>query len=110
MRRDAGFTATGAGIDVPAGTRVLLAEPNVVGADTHLEPSLSLGPGAWGGSSTGDNVSDRHLTNRKRLAWGRDALSAAEDLKTDGISDERIKLAVTKALDELDAGDAEGLL
>ncbi len=102
MRRDAGFTATGAGIDVPAGTRVLLAEPNVVGADTHLEPSLSLGPGAWGGSSTGDNVSARHLTNRKRLAWGHDALPKVKEPRAEEITDERLRRMVRRVLDELD--------
>ena len=81
-----------------------------VGVTTRLEPSLTLGPGAWGGSATGDNVSARHLTNRKRLAWGRDALPKVEEPRADEISDERLRQVVRKVLDELDAGDAEGLL
>lgn len=73
-----------------------------VGATTNLEPSLTLGPGAWGGSSTGDNVSARHLTDRKRLAWDS-SLTPRDADKPGGetISDERIKHAVAKALDEL---------
>jgi acetaldehyde dehydrogenase (acetylating) len=106
VRRDAGFIATGAGIDVPAGSRVLVntcSALGAVGVTTRLEPSLTLGPGAWGGSATGDNVSARHLTNRKRLAWDRDALPKVEEPRADEISDERLRQVVRKVLDELDA-------
>jgi hypothetical protein len=74
---------------------------NAVGATTHLEPSLTLGPGAWGGSATGDNVSARHLTNRKRLAWDHDALPKVEESRAEEITDERLRRMVRQVLDEL---------
>jgi acetaldehyde dehydrogenase (acetylating) len=40
-----------------------------VGYTTGLEPSMTLGPGTWGGSIVSDNVSARHLLNIKRLAF-----------------------------------------
>ncbi len=40
-----------------------------VGGTTGLDPAMTLGPGAWGGSSTSDNISPLHLLNVKRLAY-----------------------------------------
>jgi acetaldehyde dehydrogenase (acetylating) len=40
-----------------------------VGYTTGLDPSLTLGPGTWGGSIISDNVTARHLMNVKRLAF-----------------------------------------
>jgi acetaldehyde dehydrogenase (acetylating) len=40
-----------------------------VGYTNGLEPSMTLGPGTWGGSIISDNVSARHLMNVKRLAF-----------------------------------------
>jgi acetaldehyde dehydrogenase (acetylating) len=40
-----------------------------VGFTTGLDPSLTLGPGTWGGSIISDNVTARHLMNVKRLAF-----------------------------------------
>jgi len=40
-----------------------------VGYTNGLEPSMTLGPGTWGGSIISDNVSARHLINVKRLAF-----------------------------------------
>ncbi|MDR1465622.1 MAG: acetaldehyde dehydrogenase (acetylating) [Oscillospiraceae bacterium] len=42
-----------------------------VGATTGLPPALTLGCGAVGGSATSDNVGPRHLTNIRRVAYGR---------------------------------------
>ncbi|MDR0883454.1 MAG: acetaldehyde dehydrogenase (acetylating) [Oscillospiraceae bacterium] len=42
-----------------------------VGATTALPPAFTLGCGAIGGSATGDNIEARHLTNIRRVAWGR---------------------------------------
>jgi acetaldehyde dehydrogenase (acetylating) len=69
-----------------------------VGLTTHLEPSLTLGPGAWGGSATGDNVTARHLINVKRLAYDREGLPEREKREP---TDEEIAVAVKRALDEL---------
>ena len=40
-----------------------------VGVTNGLEPSMTLGPGTWGGSIISDNVSAKHLMNFKRLAY-----------------------------------------
>lgn len=40
-----------------------------VGYTNGLEPSMTLGPGTWGGSIISDNVTARHLLNVKRLAF-----------------------------------------
>lgn len=41
-----------------------------IGATTNLAPSMTLGCGAMGGSSTTDNVTAYHLMNVKRIAYG----------------------------------------
>ncbi|HDR06575.1 MAG TPA: aldehyde dehydrogenase family protein, partial [Candidatus Coatesbacteria bacterium] len=69
-----------------------------VGLTTNLEPSLTLGPGAWGGSATGDNVTARHLVNVKRLAYDREGLPARAKREP---TDEEIALVVRRVLDEL---------
>ena len=69
-----------------------------VGYTTNLEPSLTLGPGAWGGSATGDNVTARHLINVKRLAYDREGLPEREKREP---TEEEVALAVRRALDEL---------
>jgi len=54
--------------------RILVNTPaalGAIGATTGLPPALTLGPGAWGGSSTSDNITPMHLINVKRLAYGR---------------------------------------
>ncbi len=40
-----------------------------VGYTNGLDPSMTLGPGTWGGSIVSDNVTARHLMNIKRLAF-----------------------------------------
>jgi acyl-CoA reductase-like NAD-dependent aldehyde dehydrogenase len=42
----------------------------IIGVGTGLTPSLTLGCGTFGGNSTTDNVTYRHLLNIKRLALG----------------------------------------
>ena len=53
-------------------SRILVNAPGVqgsIGLATGLTPSLTLGCGTFGGSSTTDNVTYRHLLNVKRLAY-----------------------------------------
>ena len=38
-----------------------------VGYTTGFAPAMTLGPGAWGGSSTSDNITPLHLINIKRM-------------------------------------------
>ncbi|MBX2989579.1 MAG: aldehyde dehydrogenase family protein [Bacteroidetes bacterium] len=40
-----------------------------VGYTNGLDPSMTLGPGTWGGSIISENVTARHLMNIKRLAF-----------------------------------------
>ena len=53
-----------------------------VGFTTGFAPAMTLGPGAWGGSSTSDNITPLHLINIKRLGGEinryRDPLRAAQ--------------------------------
>lgn len=46
-----------------------VASIGAVGYTTALEPSMTLGPGTWGGSIISDNVSAKHLLNIKSLAF-----------------------------------------
>jgi acetaldehyde dehydrogenase (acetylating) len=40
-----------------------------IGLSTGLDPAMTLGCGGWGGNSTSDNITPRHLLNIKRLAY-----------------------------------------
>ena len=52
--------------------RIVVNTPSSVGAvgyTTGLMPSLTLGPGTWGGSIVSENVTASHLMNIKTLAF-----------------------------------------
>jgi len=69
-------------------SRVLVNTPGAlggIGGTTNLVPSLTLGCGAVGGSSTSDNVGPMNLINIRKLAYGTREL---EDLKEVKASDE----------------------
>jgi len=54
-------------------SRILVNTPGAlggIGATTDLPPSLTLGCGAVGGSSTSDNIGPNNLINIRRLAYG----------------------------------------
>lgn len=58
------------GMAMPA-SRILVNSPGaqgIVGYTTNLMPSFTLGCGTFGGNSTTDNVTFRHLLNVKRMA------------------------------------------
>ncbi|MFH1195942.1 MAG: acetaldehyde dehydrogenase (acetylating) [bacterium] len=46
-----------------------------VGYTTSLDPSLTLGPGTWGGSIISENVTAKHLMNIKTLAFESNAMN-----------------------------------
>ncbi|NWF50524.1 MAG: aldehyde dehydrogenase family protein [Ignavibacteriaceae bacterium] len=46
-----------------------VASVGAVGLTTALNPSMTLGPGTWGGSIISENVTARHLINVKSLAF-----------------------------------------
>lgn len=58
------------GLAMPASRIVanVSASLGIVGGGTGLQPSMTLGCGTFGGNSTTDNVTYRHLLNVKRLA------------------------------------------
>lgn len=58
--------------------RILVNTPASVGAvgyTTALDPSMTLGPGTWGGSIVSDNVTAKHLLNIKSLAFETNPVS-----------------------------------
>lgn len=70
--------------------RVLVNTPGPhgsVGITTKLMPAMTLGCGAMGGNSTGDNVGPQHLINIKRVAWK--VREAAEALPLPPYEEER---------------------
>jgi len=46
-----------------------VASIGAIGYTTALDPSMTLGPGTWGGSIISDNVTAKHLLNIKSLAF-----------------------------------------
>lgn len=62
-------------------SRLLVNTPGAlggVGATTNLDPALTLGCGAIGGSATSDNVNPMHLIDIRRVAYGQQEL---EDIR-----------------------------
>jgi acyl-CoA reductase-like NAD-dependent aldehyde dehydrogenase len=53
-------------------SRILVSSPGtqgVLGLTTGLDLSMTLGCGTWGGTSTTDSITYRHLLNIKRIAY-----------------------------------------
>jgi acetaldehyde dehydrogenase (acetylating) len=55
-----------------------VASIGAVGYTTALTPSMTLGPGTWGGSIISDNVSAKHLINIKSLAFETSPVNKGE--------------------------------
>lgn len=58
--------------------RIVVNTPSSVGAvgyTTSLTPSMTLGPGTWGGSIVSENVTASHLMNVKTLAFETKAVN-----------------------------------
>jgi acetaldehyde dehydrogenase / alcohol dehydrogenase len=67
-------------------SRILVNSPGtqgVLGLTTGLVPSMTLGCGTWGGTSTTENVTYRHLLNIKRIAYYAPERAGLEALGTD---------------------------
>lgn len=56
-----------------------------VGYTTALTPSLTLGPGTWGGSIISENVSAKHLMNVKHLAFETNPINHSTGAGTSGL-------------------------
>ncbi|NTU83832.1 MAG: aldehyde dehydrogenase family protein [Chloroflexales bacterium] len=74
-------------------SRILVNGPGAqgcIGMGNGLVPSLTLGCGTFGGTSTTDNVSYTHLLNIKRVAYHQQPLAhPVEYQRTHGESDQR---------------------
>ena len=57
-----------------------VASVGAVGYTTALTPSMTLGPGTWGGSIISDNVSAKHLMNIKSLAFETNPVNRGESV------------------------------
>ena len=57
-----------------------VASVGAVGYTTGLTPSMTLGPGTWGGSIISDNVSAKHLMNIKSLAFETNPVNRGESV------------------------------
>lgn len=55
-----------------------VASVGAVGYTTALSPSMTLGPGTWGGSIISDNVTAKHLINIKSLAFEINPVNTGE--------------------------------
>ena len=58
-----------------------VASIGAVGYTTALEPSMTLGPGTWGGSIISENVSAKHLLNIKSLAFETNPVNRGDGVK-----------------------------
>jgi len=86
--------------------RILVNTPasqGAIGYTTGLAPALTLGCGTWGGSSTSDNVTPRHLINIKRMAYGLTQSGREDSARrvVGGYSQEEIALIVRQVLAQL---------
>ncbi len=64
--------------------RILVNTPASVGAvgyTTALDPSMTLGPGTWGGSIISDNVTAKHLMNVKSLAFETNSVNEGKAVR-----------------------------
>jgi acetaldehyde dehydrogenase (acetylating) len=59
-----------------------VASIGAVGYTTALTPSMTLGPGTWGGSIISDNVSAKHLMNIKSLAFETKPVNKGESVSS----------------------------
>jgi acetaldehyde dehydrogenase (acetylating) len=81
-----------------------------VGYTTGLEPSMTLGPGTWGGSIVSDNVTARHLLNIKRLAFEINPVNpaaSASTMRSTGLAEPTRRPAYGVGLNE---NDLDGLI
>jgi len=59
-----------------------VASVGAVGYTTALTPSLTLGPGTWGGSIVSENVSAKHLMNIKYVAFETNPVNEGQSTNT----------------------------
>ena len=62
-----------------------------VGYSTSLAPSMTLGPGTWGGSIISENVTAKHLLNIKTLAFESTVVNSGDCISSFGGSTPGVK-------------------
>lgn len=65
--------------------RIVCNTPSSIGAvgyTTSLMPSMTLGPGTWGGSIISENVTAKHLINVKTLAFETNPVNKGESVNS----------------------------
>lgn len=87
-------------------SRILVNTPGAlggIGATTNLLPSLTLGCGAVGGSSTSDNIGPLHLINIRRLAYGVKELEdiQAPRMEQSACSDDLVRVVLSRVLEKI---------
>lgn len=88
-------------------SRILVNTPGAlggIGATTNLLPSLTLGCGAIGGSSTSDNIGPLNLINLRRLAYGVRELEDISDPQPEQANmsnDDLIKAVLARVLEKM---------
>lgn len=75
-----------------------------VGYTNGLDPSMTLGPGTWGGSIISENVTARHLLNYKRLAFETHPINpdTGQTVKTEPAHGAREQQSARSWMDEID--------
>ena len=84
-------------------SRVLVNSPSslgAVGVTTNLDPSLTLGCGPVGGSSTTDNVGVKHLFNIRYVAYGLEE-TVPQKVESSGVDIEAISQLVVEQLKKM---------
>ena len=79
--------------------RILVNTPSThggIGATTGIAPSLTLGSGAVGGSSTSDNVTPLHLINIRRVAFGLNPWKVEKE--AEDVDIESLKVLIKKVI------------
>jgi acetaldehyde dehydrogenase (acetylating) len=59
-----------------------VASLGAVGYTTSLAPSMTLGPGTWGGSIVSENVTAKHLLNIKTLAFESTPVNSGDSISS----------------------------
>jgi acetaldehyde dehydrogenase (acetylating) len=66
-----------------------VASVGAVGFTTSLSPSMTLGPGTWGGSIISENVTAKHLINIKNIAFETHPINKGEGVTSFDMPDMR---------------------
>lgn len=69
-----------------------------VGYTTALAPSLTLGPGTWGGSIVSENVTAKHLMNIKYLAYETNPINKGNSLNSSHLTNSNIMFEIEERL------------